>query len=92
MTKFLEALLLMLACTAGVVACGGSASETPPPLEPTSNPRASYAQPSRPASQTAPKPKGAGASDDTESADDASEAGESDNAAEEPAEAPASLP
>ena len=81
MTKFLEALLLMLACTAGVVACGGSASETPPPLEPTSNPRASYAQPSRPASQAAPKPKGAAASDGTESADDASEAGTSEDAA-----------
>jgi hypothetical protein len=73
MTKFIEALPLMLASAGVLVACGGSASETPPPLEPTSNPRAPYAQTSRPVSQAASKPEPAGASDGTEPADEASE-------------------
>ena len=89
MTKFLEALPLMLACTGVVVGCGGSASETPPPLEPTSNPRASYAEPSRPVTPAAPKPKGAAAPEGTESPDETPEAPESEDAAPE---APAELP
>ena len=69
MTKFDEAqfegvrpmLLSLVACGAlacGVATgCGGSASETPPPMEPSSNRSAPYAEPARPSSVPAPQPK-----------------------------------
>ena len=60
MTKFDEALpilLLVLACGGVLPGCGGSASETPPPLEPSTNPRAPYVQKDQPSNQPAPQPK-----------------------------------
>jgi len=57
MTKFDEALpilLLVLACGGVLPGCGGSASETPPPLEPSTNPRAPYVQKEH---EPAPQPK-----------------------------------
>src|SRR5688572_11076832 len=62
MTKFHEVvprLCIVLACGGVGLGCGGSASETPPPLEPSTNPRAPYARTTRPSSQPAPQPQSA---------------------------------
>lgn len=62
----------LLACgvlaVAGVaVGCGGSASETPPPVEPTTNPRAPYGRTPPAPSEPAPQAQDA---DDADAADD----------------------
>lgn len=93
MTKFHEALpilLWVLACGVVLPGCGGSASETPPPMEPSTNPRAPYVQ-TEPASK-APQPKRV-ADPDAESKDpDAAGDGEGEGDGEsegEPPSAPA---
>jgi len=60
MTKSHEALpilLWVLACGGVLSGCGGSASETPPPLEPSTNPRAPYVQKEQPSKSPAAQSK-----------------------------------
>ena len=80
-------LLSLLACGAlacgAATGCGGSASETPPPMEPSSNPSAPYAEHRRPSNMPAPQPKQIAdpdASADEESSDPSQEAEPSDPA------------
>lgn len=81
MTKFDEALPIVLLVLAGggvLPGCGGSASETPPPLEPSTNPRAPYVQKEQSANEAAPQPKRvddpkAESTDPDEASEDASE-------------------
>lgn len=70
----------VLACA--VVGCGGSASETPPPMEPSSNPRAPYGRTAQPSSSSE-EPSG----DDADEASDDEPEDEGSSGAE-PAPAP----